>query len=147
MGATLGRIVSDYRSLVEICQRRAVELEISRLELDRLSGVTSGYCGKILGNGNSKKQKRLWPIGMEAILGALGLKILVIEDEAATARTLQLRVPVKASHQRFGNKSNSPRQIEKAENVTYTADAPASPPAPPTVSHLRVIQTKGRKYG
>jgi hypothetical protein len=147
MGATLGRVIDDYRSLVEICQQRAVELGISRLELDRLSGVTSGYCGKILGNGNSKKQKRLWPIGMEAILGALGLKILVIEDEAATARTLQLRVPVKASHQRFGNKSNSPRQIEKAENVTYTADAPASPPAPPTVSHLRVIQTKGRKYG
>jgi hypothetical protein len=37
------------------------------------------------------------------MLGALGLKIVVIEDEAATARTLALRVPVDQAQQRFGN--------------------------------------------
>jgi hypothetical protein len=33
----------------------------------------------------------------------LGLRILLIEDEAATARTLALRTPVQAQQQRFGN--------------------------------------------
>jgi hypothetical protein len=36
------------------------------------------------------------------MLGTLGLKILVLEDEAATQRTLALRTPVQASQQRCG---------------------------------------------
>ena len=40
---------------------------------------------------------------MEAMLGALGLQILVLEDAAATARTLALRTPVDRANQRFGN--------------------------------------------
>jgi hypothetical protein len=37
------------------------------------------------------------------MLGVLGLKILLIEDDAATARTLALRTPVDRANQRFGN--------------------------------------------
>jgi hypothetical protein len=47
----------------------------------------------------------MWPIGLEAMLGTLGLRILLIEDEAATARTLALRTPVQSNQQRFGNVS------------------------------------------
>jgi hypothetical protein len=68
---------------------------LSRLELDRLAELPSGYSAKLLGrDGAGEKQKRLWPIGLEAMLGTLGLKVLLIEDEAATARTLALRTPV-----------------------------------------------------
>jgi hypothetical protein len=37
------------------------------------------------------------------MLGVLGLKILLIEDDVATARTLALRTPVDRADQRFGN--------------------------------------------
>jgi hypothetical protein len=43
----------------------------------------------------------MWPIGLEAMLGVLGLKILLIEDETATARTLALRTPVDRANQRI----------------------------------------------
>lgn len=107
--AKLGRSFSSYRVLIETCRARAEELDLSRAELDRLSGLPAGYSGKLLGNvENSEKpknQKRVWRVGLEAMLGALGLKIVVIEDEAAAARTLALRVPVDRSQQRFGNVS------------------------------------------
>jgi hypothetical protein len=38
MGANLGRLISDYRTLVEICCARANELQLSRSEIDRLAG-------------------------------------------------------------------------------------------------------------
>ena len=152
MVATLGRIVSDYRSLVEVCQQRAVELEISRLEIDRIAGLTSGYSAKILGSGDGKRPKRMWPVALEAILDVLGLKILLIVDEAATARTLALREPVRRTHQRFGNRNrlDQPPLIEHNPiDPTYAAHGPVSPaPAVASRAHLRVIQAKrGGHFG
>jgi hypothetical protein len=148
MGAILGRVIDDYRGLVETCQQRAGELGISRLEIDWLAGLTSGYSGKLLGNDDSKKQKRMWPIGLEAILGVLGLRIILIEDQAATARTLSLRTPVTHTHQRFGNKYNSKRSlnIDSAETIKIAAPQRTEPPV--SRAHLRVIQNKrGSRFG
>ena len=41
-GANLGRLFTDYQTLVEICRPRADELALSRLEIDRLGGLPSG---------------------------------------------------------------------------------------------------------
>jgi hypothetical protein len=104
--ASLGRLITDYRTLVETCRARADELELSRLEIDRLGGLPTGYAGKLLGKDGDapgRKHKRMWPIALESMLGVLGLKILLIEDDAATARTLALRTPVDRANQRFGN--------------------------------------------
>jgi hypothetical protein len=113
MVITLGGVIDNYRGLAEVCEQRASELGISRLELDRISGLTAGDSGRLLGNGQGKAHKRLWPIGLEAILGTLGLRILLIEDPVATTRTLSMREPVKSSHQRFGNRSRL-----KVEQIT-----------------------------
>jgi hypothetical protein len=88
MGANLGRLIGDYRTLVEACRARADELEISRLEIDRLGGLPPGYAGKLLGKDGGapgRKHKKMWPVALESMLGVLGLKILLIEDDAATA--------------------------------------------------------------
>jgi hypothetical protein len=101
---SIARPVEGYKGLVETCRARAEELALSRLEIDRLAGLPIGYSGKLLGrDGAGPKKKRMWPVGMESILGVLGLKILLIEDEAAAARTLALREPVEKRQQRFGN--------------------------------------------
>jgi hypothetical protein len=68
MGATLGRVFSDYQTLVETCRARADELGISRLEIDRLGGLPTGYAGKLLGKDGGapgRKHKKMWPIALE----------------------------------------------------------------------------------
>ena len=133
---SIARPIPGYKGLVETCRARADELAISRLELDRIAGLPAGYSGKLLGkDGAGKKHKRMWPIGLEAMLGALGLKILVIEDEAATARTLALREPVDRAQQRFGN-------------ICRISATLLPPPASPPL--LRVVEKRaprGSKYG
>ena len=103
----IARPIPGYKGLVEACRQRANELGLSRLELDRIAGLPAGYSGKLLGKGNGTEPnpKRMWPISLEAMLGTLGLRILLIEDEAATARTLARRTPVSRENQRFGNVS------------------------------------------
>jgi hypothetical protein len=149
MSAALGRLIGDYGSMVEVCRQRAEELEISRSEIDRLSGLPDGYSSKILGKGY-RKPKRMWPIGLEAMLGVLGLKILLLEDEAATARTLAQRDPVDRSNQRFGNRCNSKPSLKIESSVEIPmmiAAPPKNEPAPH--AHLRVIQDRrrGSKWG
>jgi hypothetical protein len=137
----IARPVVGYKGLIEACRQRADELAISRLEIDRLAGLPAGYSGKLLGKGNgAPKQKRMWPSSLEAILGTLGLQIIIIEDHAATSRTLSRRVPVDHCNQRFDNKCNS----KPAPQLAAPANAPAESRA-----HLRVIQSKrrGSKYG
>jgi hypothetical protein len=150
---SIARPISDYRTLVETCRARAAELELSRAEIDRISGLPEGYSGKLLGNagtlpGPSKKKKKMWPTSLELMLGTLGLKMLLVEDEAATARTLALRgAPVDRANQRFGNSCNSKPQLRIESSTSVPIAAPANEPTP-MVSHLRVIQgrRRGSKY-
>jgi hypothetical protein len=155
----IARPIVGYRGLVETCRQRADELAISRLEIDRLAGLPAGYSSKLLGRDDSekRKQKRMWPASLEAILGTLGLQIIIVEDHAATSRTLSRRVPVDAHQQRFDNKCNSPKQLPKiAASLGKEPDKPMIISAAsnegtklnPSRAHLRVVQSKRRgKYG
>jgi hypothetical protein len=142
MGAELGRLITDYRTLVETCRARADELELSRLEIDRLGGLPVGYAGKLLGKDGGepgRKHKKMWPVALESMLGVLGLKILLIEDDVATARTLALRTPVDRANQRFGNVSRlTPKLL---------APPTAPPVGPPALSIVHGSQKRGSKYG
>jgi hypothetical protein len=145
---SIARPIPGYKGLIETCRARADELGISRLEIDRIAGLPNGYSAKLLGKqGGVKKPKRMWPIGLEAMLGTLGLKVILLEDEAATARTLALRVPVDRANQRFGNKCNSPLRIESGVSAKPAAVAAAPATSPPVSrAHLRVVQCKRTKY-
>ena len=80
------------------------------------------------------------------MLGALGLKVMLIEDDVAAARTLALRVPVQRNQQRFGNTRNSSLKIESIESAEVAAPRGNEPPV--SRAHLRVVQGKRRsKYG
>ena len=145
MAANLGRLIGDYRTLVEACRARADELAISRSEIDRLGGLPAGYAGKLLGKDavddvgfrRKKSSKKMWPVALESMLGVLGLKILLIEDDAATARTLALRTPVESHQQRFGNVCRISSKL---------LPPPSQPTAPPTLT-LVSGKRRGSKYG
>jgi hypothetical protein len=147
MGANLGRAIVDYSGFIESCRERADELALSRAEIDRLAGLPSGYAGKLLGkDGAGPRKKRVYPISLGSMLGVLGLRMLLIEDETATARTLALRVPVDRANQRFGNKCNSKRLLS-FEDPLQLAAPPREPP-PTSRAHLHVVQSRrGGKYG
>ena len=142
LSTCIARPVVGYKGLVETCRQRANELALSRLEIDRLAGLPTGYSAKLLGKDDGvPRKKRMWPASLEAILGTLGLQIIIIEDYAATSKTLSRRIPVDHANQRFDNKCN-PRTVPKLA-------APVKEPAVVSRAHLRVIQGKrrGSKYG
>jgi hypothetical protein len=136
MGAVLGRIVNDYEGLIEVCRQRAAELELSREGIDLLSGCAPGLAGKILGH---RQAKKLGPTTLKPILQALGLRLLVIEDDHETALTLAVREPVQSRQQRFGNVSRlTPKLLPPSPR-------PAGPPDLKIVSNR---QKRGvTKYG
>jgi hypothetical protein len=114
------------------------------LEIDRLAGLPTGYSAKLLGKDDGvPRKKRMWPSSLEAILGTLGLQIIIIEDHAATSRTLSRRIPVDHCNQRFDNKCNSPKPVPKLAAPSQNEARPVSR------AHLRVVQGKrrGSKYG
>jgi hypothetical protein len=81
----------------------------------------------------------MWPHSLESMLSVLGLKILLIEDEAATARTLALRTPVDRANQRFNNISRLTPKLLPPHSQSA---------APSSRAHLRVVQSKRKsKYG
>jgi hypothetical protein len=70
--------VRTYEDLHAILRQRAEALDVSRLTIDEIAGVQSGYTSKILA---PQPTKRLGPISFPALLGALGLKLVVVEDK------------------------------------------------------------------
>jgi hypothetical protein len=136
MGAVLGRVVDDYQGLVEVCRQRAAELAISRSGIDEVSGLPNGMAGKILGD---RQVKKMGPLTLGPLLQTLGLKMLIIEDAAATAKTLARRTPVQASQQRFG---------ESHWRNTPKLPAPSQPAGPPSLTIVRNGPKRGvTKYG
>jgi hypothetical protein len=137
--ARLGQAITTYRILVETFRQRADELELSRSEIDRIAGLPSGYAGKILSVGAAKKPKRMGMISLENMLATLGLKIILIEDEAATARTLALRTPVDQAQQRFGNVCRISAKL---------LAPPSQPTSPPLLTVVPAKRSARRsKYG
>jgi hypothetical protein len=137
-------MVSDYAELVDALRDRANEMQISRCDIDEISGLASGYAGKLL---SASPAKIFGPISMGPMLEVLGLRVVLVEDTGLTKATESRRTPVDRSNQRFGNKCNSKHRSD----VESVVEIPRIEPAPPALesrAHLRVVQVRrGGKYG
>jgi hypothetical protein len=71
-----------YDELILGLRARADELKISRETIDAISGLQSGYASKLLAPVPIRTLSR---VSLGAMLGSLGLKIILVED----AETLQ----------------------------------------------------------
>jgi hypothetical protein len=76
-------VVRDYDSLVEAIRARVAELGITLGTLDHISGVQSGYSAKVLA---PTRIKNLGGMSFGALLGALALQLVAVEDSAALGR-------------------------------------------------------------
>lgn len=75
--------VRDYDGLHRALRQRADELRVSRQDLDEVAGLQSGYAGKLLA---PVPIKAIGRATLGPMLGALGLKLLLVEDAEALAR-------------------------------------------------------------
>lgn len=71
-------IARSYYALVEAIRRRVEELKLTRLEVDRLSGVQDGYSAKLLARKNIKVFGKL---STGLILEALGLELVIVKTK------------------------------------------------------------------
>jgi hypothetical protein len=84
--AVAPRMLAAFTTVAELqllLRARAEELQISRGDLDLLAGLTPGYASKVLA---PSRIKALGPISLPALLGALGLKLCLMEDAEQRAR-------------------------------------------------------------
>jgi len=81
--------VSSYEQMLAALRSRVNELQINGERFDEYSGLPRGYLSKLIG---AKPIRRLGMISLAPVLAGLGLRLLVIEDNAATAR-LKNRLP------------------------------------------------------
>lgn len=76
-------IIRSYAELHAALRQRADQLNVSRLVLDEVSGLPGGYCSKLL---SPNRTKKLGALSMQLLLGALGVKLAVLEDAEQLAR-------------------------------------------------------------
>jgi hypothetical protein len=94
---------NSIESLQRLLRLRIEQMQISRLELDQLSGLPSGYCSKLFSELPIKKLGRL---SLPLVLAALNVRLIAEVDESAVAeRRITVRpkrasaVRVQAVHQ------------------------------------------------
>lgn len=90
--------ITDYDSLIAALRVRADQLEISRATIDDIAGLCDRYASKIL---SLSKAKRIGLETLGPILGALGLKLIAVQDDEATERYRARRVKRNASQVRI----------------------------------------------
>lgn len=72
--------VRTYEDLHDAMRARAEALQISRVQLDEIAGTQPGYIAKLLA---PKPIRKLGPMSLTAILGALALELWVVGDDRA----------------------------------------------------------------
>ena len=113
-------VVRTTEDLREVFRRRVTELNISLETLDAIAGLPTRYSSKVLG---LQPTRRFGQISFEALLGALGLMLLVVEDPEALAR-VQHRLAA-APLQRIDQYGWRAALREQAPEATGAADAAA----------------------
>ena len=104
----VGRLLATYADVIDAFRARALELELSRLETDHLSGLWEGHSSHLL----AKKFTQVFgPVSLPLMLDTLGLRLLVIEDPELTARTLKRRKPRVHTHVRHPRESKALNKV------------------------------------
>jgi hypothetical protein len=81
-----GPVLAIVRTSADLCEafrRRIIELDVSLETVDHIAGLPTRYTAKIIG---AQPTRKFGQMSFEALLGALGLMLLVVEDTEALAR-------------------------------------------------------------
>jgi hypothetical protein len=90
----IAKEITSYDELIEVLRARKTELQMSNQAIDHRAGLAEDATNKILG---PRRAKKLGPVSLN-MLEALGLRLFLLEDPIATARTLAQTTPRKAAY-------------------------------------------------
>lgn len=76
-------VATSYDDIIRCFRERASALGMTDKTIEEIGGFTGGHVGKLLG---AARTKNLGPLTFGMMLGALGLKFAIVEDEEQTAR-------------------------------------------------------------
>lgn len=88
-GSVLGE-VRNYEDLANVLRARADELQLTRRDIDRLGNLPAGYASTLLA---PRPTKHFGPESLAAILPALGVLLVVVEDPESLAQIAARRDP------------------------------------------------------
>jgi hypothetical protein len=77
--------VTDYAGLITALRARVDELNLTFDTLDEVAGLSDRYSSKLL-TPAIKPSRTLGKMSLGAVLGALGLRLIVVEDPVALAK-------------------------------------------------------------
>jgi hypothetical protein len=89
--------VSSYEEMLTALRNRVTELQINGERFDEYAGLPRGYLSKLIG---ANPVRRIGACSFQPVLAGLGLRLLVIEDNAATERLKRGVVPPNQSYVR-----------------------------------------------
>jgi hypothetical protein len=73
----------SYDELIDAFRKRCDEFGATRESIDHLAGLPAGYCSKVFAH---KPVKGFGRVSLGPLLGALGLKLVIVEDAEALAK-------------------------------------------------------------
>lgn len=123
--------VTTYAGFIEALRARCEQLQISREAIDHVSGLQSGYFAKLLAMPHRQTSMRtLGKTSFDLLIPALGVKLLMVEDEVVTSR-LRSRLDVP-------NRDAAQVRTKPASTVASTNSSPGL-----RLVFLRTIATLG----
>lgn len=96
-------IARDYDQLIAAFRARRDELKVTHLTLDDIAGLQGGYTGKLLSDPPIRAFGR---VSLGPILGALGLAVVLVQDNAALRR-VQDRLVTRKHRKMHADRSQS----------------------------------------
>lgn len=90
--------IRTYDELHAALRARAEALQVTRLSMDEVAGLPSGYSGKVL---SPSQVKLIGKHSLGALLGVLGVMLVLTEDPEAFAR-FAARVEKRRAHANHG---------------------------------------------
>ena len=95
----------NYDDLIEAFKVRAAERGVSYAQMDECTGLPAGYTGKVFGKSQTKK---LSAMSLDLYVTALGLRMVLIEDENSLHAARHMLGNRVANQARDGNHARPP---------------------------------------
>ena len=108
-------LARDFEGLRQAFRARCDELRVARVTVDEIGGLSEGQCSKLLA---LVRDQEMGPISFPAMLGALGLAVLVVEDAEAMAR---IRHRLKPRDERYAANASVRRASDKKRGKARVA--------------------------
>jgi hypothetical protein len=77
----MAKLIRNLPDLMDEIRARRDELDLTHECIDEVGGLSSGYCSKLM-----CEMKGLGPMSFAAVLGALGVALVLVEDSAQVER-------------------------------------------------------------